>query len=130
MRYKIYIQILSAPGEGVRNRIKTKVSRFGIYLPKALEKMFLFHVSSFVCKIVSAGKQWGNVVRFPVDFRILCFEYCLMSTLIEEVLVSFKYDNKCSTKSKNHICYWIKRPNCLTGIFNSHVLKDWTLFQF
>ena len=50
----------------------------------------------------SRGKTWSG---FPVDFQILCFEYCLMSTLIEEVLFSFKYNKKCSTKSKNHICY-------------------------
>ena len=50
----------------------------------------------------SRGKTWSG---FPVDFRTLCFEYCLMSTLIEEVLISFKYNKKCSTKNKNHICY-------------------------
>ena len=80
-----------------------KVSRVGIYLPKALEKVESFQVSSFVWRV---GEM---LLGFPVNLRILCFEYCVMSTLIEEVLINFKYDKKCSTKSK------LKRYNCLTG---------------
>ena len=68
------------------------------------KKFFFMWIPLFLklSPLGSSGKTW---LGFPVDFRILCYEYCLMSTLTEEVLISFKYNKKCSTKSKNHTCY-------------------------